>query len=73
LLLASSATSRPIVERLHAEMRRITADPGFHKRVSEIGLMPLQPRSIEEIELYIKSERARWSQVVTELGLAGSR
>jgi tripartite-type tricarboxylate transporter receptor subunit TctC len=73
LLLASSATSRPIVERLHAEMRRITADAGFQKRVSEIGLMPLQPRSIEEIELYIKSERARWSQVVTELGLAGSR
>lgn len=73
LLLASSATPRPIVERLHREMKLITADPGFQKRVSEIGLMPLQPRSIEEIELYIKSERARWGQVVTELGLAGSR
>jgi hypothetical protein len=40
--------------------------------VSDIGLMPLQPRSIAEIQTYIKSERERWGGVVTQLGLAGS-
>jgi len=72
VLLAPAATPRPIVERLHAEMRRITGDAAFQKRVSDIGLMPLKPRSIAEIETYIKSERDRWSRVVTQLGLAGT-
>jgi tripartite-type tricarboxylate transporter receptor subunit TctC len=72
VLLAPAATPRPVVERLHAEMKRITADAAFQKRVSEIGLMPLQPRSIEEIQQYMRSERERWGGVITQLGLAGS-
>jgi tripartite-type tricarboxylate transporter receptor subunit TctC len=72
VLLAPSATPRPVVDRLHAEMKRITSDPAFQKRVSDIGLMPLGPRSVAEIEQYIKSERERWGGVVTQLGLAGT-
>jgi tripartite-type tricarboxylate transporter receptor subunit TctC len=72
VLLAPSATPRPIVDRLHAAMRTITADPAFQKRVTSIGLMPLAPSSVEDIERYIKSERERWGGVVTELGLAGT-
>ena len=73
VLLAPAATPRPVVERLHAEMNRITGDKAFQKRVSDIGLMPLTPRSIEEIRQYMNRERARWGSVVTELGLAGSQ
>ena len=72
VLMAPSPTPRPVVERLHAEMTRITGDAAFQKRVSDIGLMPLPPRSVEEIQKYIKSERERWGAVVTQLGLAGS-
>jgi hypothetical protein len=53
-------------------MRTITADPAFQKRVADIGLMPLAPSSVEDIERYIKSARERWGGVVTELGLAGT-
>lgn len=72
VLLAPAATPRAIVDRLHAEMKRITADPAFRKRVTEIGLMPLQPTSIEAMQKYMQSERERWSGVVKSLGLAGS-
>ncbi len=72
VLLAPAATPRPIVERLHAEMSRITADKAFQKRVTEIGLMPLDPRPMPEILEYMSRERTRWGAVVTELGLAGS-
>ena len=72
VLMAPSATPRTIVDRLHAEMTRITGAPAFQKRVSEVGLMPLAPRAIADIEKYIKSERDRWSAVVTQLGLAGT-
>jgi hypothetical protein len=37
-----------------------------------MGLIPLAPRTVEEIQGYIKSERDRWGGVVTELGLAGT-
>src|SRR5262245_34038471 len=72
VLLAPAATPRPVVERLHAELTRITGDAGFQKRVTEIGLMPLDPRPVEEIQEYFKRERDRWGGVVTELGLAGT-
>ena len=72
VLLAPSATPPPIVARLHAVMQAITGDPAFQKRVADIGLMPLAPRSVAEIEGYIKAERERWGKVVTELGLAGT-
>jgi tripartite-type tricarboxylate transporter receptor subunit TctC len=72
VLLVPAATPRPVVERLHAEMGRITGDKAFQKRVTDIGLMPLDPRPIAEIERYVRAERARWGGVVTELGLAGS-
>jgi tripartite-type tricarboxylate transporter receptor subunit TctC len=72
VLLAPSATPRPIVDRLHTEMQRITGDPAFHKRISDLGLIPLSPRSVEAIEQYIKSERERWGGLVKELGLAGT-
>jgi len=71
VLLAPAATPRAIVDRLHAEMKRITADPAFQKRVTEIGLMPLQPTSIEAMQKYMQDERERWSGVVKSLGLAG--
>ena len=71
-LLAPAATPGPIVDRLHAEMQRIVGDPAFQKRVTEIGLMPLQPASIEAMQKYMAGERERWGGVVKSLGLAGS-
>jgi tripartite-type tricarboxylate transporter receptor subunit TctC len=73
VLLAPSATPKPIVDRLNKEMARITGDATFQKRVSDIGLMPLQPTSTEEMLKYMASERARWSGVVSQLGLAASQ
>ena len=72
VLLAPAATPRPIVDRLHAEMTRIIGDPAFQKRVTEIGLMPMQPTSIEAMQKYMAGERERWGGVVKSLGMAGS-
>lgn len=61
ILAAPSATPKPIVDRLVAEMAKITADPEFRKRVSAAGLIPRAPMSAEEMQAYVKSERIRWS------------
>jgi tripartite-type tricarboxylate transporter receptor subunit TctC len=73
VLLAPSATPKPIVERLQKEMARITGNDAFQKRVSDIGLMPLKPMSEAEMLNYMAVERVRWGGVVKDLGLAGTQ
>jgi tripartite-type tricarboxylate transporter receptor subunit TctC len=73
LLSAPAATPRPIVDRLHREMRRITASQEFQKRVIAAGLVPRAPTNIEQMRGYIAAEKAKWSKVVKDLGLEGSQ
>lgn len=72
-LLAPAATPKPVVDRLAVEMKRITGSPEFQKKVSDIGLLPMEPLSPGEIDAYIKAERTRWSGVVKKLGLEGTQ
>ena len=73
VILAPAATPRSIVERLHAEMKRITGDKGFQDKLAAIGLLPVNTAPIEEVRNYIRAERAKWSGVDKDLGLEGSQ
>ncbi len=72
VLLAPAKTPRPIVERLHAEMKKIMADPEMQKRASATGLIPIDTPSVAGIQDYMRAERAKWGALVKKLGLAGS-
>jgi tripartite-type tricarboxylate transporter receptor subunit TctC len=61
------------VDRLHAEMKRIMAEPAMRERVASIGLIPNETPSVEEMRAYIKSERLKWGAMVKQLGLEGSQ
>ena len=73
VILAPAATPKDIVDRLHAEMKRITGGKAFQAKVAEIGLMPVDTQSVEDIRHYIRNERGKWSAVVKDLGLEGSQ
>jgi tripartite-type tricarboxylate transporter receptor subunit TctC len=73
VLMAPAKTPRPIVEKLHGEMTAIMSDPEMQKRLSDLGLLPLNPPSIVDTERYIKSETEKWSSLVEKLGLKGSQ
>lgn len=73
VLLAPAATPKPVVDRLHAEMKRISGSEAFKKRATDIGLLPLETQSVDEVRNYIRSERSKWSGVVKSLGLEGSQ
>jgi tripartite-type tricarboxylate transporter receptor subunit TctC len=72
ILVARTGTPQPIVERLNAEMKRIMAASDLQQRISNLGLIPLDPPPIVDTERFIKAETAKWSVVVNSLGLAGS-
>ena len=72
-LLVPSKTPKEIVDRLHAEMKKIMSDPEMIKRASDIGLIPIESPSVAGINDYIKSERAKWGALVDKIGLRGSQ
>jgi tripartite-type tricarboxylate transporter receptor subunit TctC len=73
ILLAPAGTPKEIIDRLHQEMKRIMGAPEMKKRVSDIGLLPIDPLSLEGIRAYIKSEQEKWGSLVRKLGLEGSQ
>jgi tripartite-type tricarboxylate transporter receptor subunit TctC len=72
-LLVPSKTPKEVVDRLHAEMKRIMSDPDMKKKTADIGLIPIDTPSIEGINEYIKAERVKWGTLVDKIGLRGSQ
>ena len=72
-LFARSGTPAPIVTKLHDEMGRIMSSPEIQQKITNLGLIPLNPPSIPETEAYVKSETAKWGKLVKSLGLEGSQ
>ncbi len=73
VLLAPAGTPPEAIAKLHAEMKRIMEAPDMVKKVAAIGLIPQPIVSIEEQRRYIAAENAKWSTLVTSLGLQGSQ
>jgi len=73
MLLAPAKTPRDIVDRLHAEMKRVMADPELKQKIETIGLIPFESPSIEDTRAYRKAEQEKWGALVKKLGLEGSQ
>ena len=72
ILFAPAATPKPIVERLHREMKKIMADPEMIRLTEKIGLLPVESPDVDGIQKYLASEREKWGSLVKQLGLAGT-
>ena len=72
ILFAPAATPKPIIERLHAEMKKIMGDPEMIKLTEKIGLLPVDSPDVDGIQKYLASEREKWGSLVKQLGLDGS-
>ena len=73
MLLVPSKTPQPIIDRLHAEMKRIMQAPEMQAKIAALGLMPNDSPSIEDMRSYIRSEQLKWGALVKQLGLEGSQ
>ncbi len=73
IMLAHAKTPRPIVDRLHNEMKTIMADPVLTQKISDMGLLPYTTPDFDGINKYIASEGEKWGKVVRDLGLEGSQ
>ena len=73
VLLAPAGTPQDVVDKLHAEMKRIMEAPDMRKKISDIGLIPLDIASVEQSRAYIKAEGEKWGSLVRNLGLEASQ
>lgn len=67
-LLAPAGTPRPIIERLHAELVKVTAVAELRDRLRAMGGEP-DSRSPEQFAEFMRSEQARWGKVIREAGI----
>jgi tripartite-type tricarboxylate transporter receptor subunit TctC len=67
-LAVPGATPRPIVERLHDEMKRALSAPDASDRLIKAGLEPVGGTGQELLEL-VKQDIPRFRKLVTEIGI----
>ena len=64
-LLAPAGTPGTIVDKLHAEVALIYADPTMQERLQKAGLFPVSSTPAE-FDAFIRDETARWSKVIKD-------
>jgi tripartite-type tricarboxylate transporter receptor subunit TctC len=67
-LVAPTGTPRPIIDRLHKELREMLASDVMRTRFATVGAEPLSSTP-EEYANDIEQEHTKWSTLVKSLGL----
>jgi tripartite-type tricarboxylate transporter receptor subunit TctC len=68
-VLVPSGTPRPIVDKLHAAIARVLADPEIQARMRKGGAIAVSSQSPEDFKAYMDSETAKWARVIEESGV----
>ena len=68
MVVAPGATPKPVVDKLHAELKAIMAMPETRQAITRIGLVPADSGPPEELQAFVKSEIVRWGEVVKRSG-----
>jgi tripartite-type tricarboxylate transporter receptor subunit TctC len=73
MVVAPAKTPRPIVDKLHTELKDVFATPQISGAIAKTGMLPLPTPTVEAMQAFVKSEIKRWGEVVHKAGIAGSR
>jgi hypothetical protein len=61
MLVANAETARAIVDRLNSKMKEIMSNPDIQKRISNMGLIPVDPRRLPIPNNFLKVKRSSGS------------
>jgi tripartite-type tricarboxylate transporter receptor subunit TctC len=68
MVIAPVGTPKPVIDKLHSELKTIMAMPETRAQIDKIGLVPVDTGSVPELQAYVKSEIVRWGDVVRKAG-----
>jgi tripartite-type tricarboxylate transporter receptor subunit TctC len=72
MFVAPANTPNQIINRLHSELKSITALPEIQQRFRTLGLISIDSPAIEDLAVYVKFEIDRWGKVIRSAGIAES-
>jgi len=72
MIVAPAKTPKPIVDKLHDEIKAIIAEPAVHQQMLKLGLIPVDSPPVAELRKFMASENARWGKIVKDAGIAGT-
>jgi len=67
-IFVPAGTPAPIIDRLHAEIRKILAEPEMQDKLKGFGMAPAD-MSTAEIAAFQKAEVEKWAQVIKAAGI----
>jgi tripartite-type tricarboxylate transporter receptor subunit TctC len=73
MVVTTGKSPQPAVDRLHGELTRILGKSEVKEQLLKLSLLPMQTKSVPEMQGFVKSEIARWGKVVEQAGIAGSQ
>ena len=68
MVVAPAATPKPVVDRLHADIRATMAMPETRQAIARIGLVPVDSGAPAELQAFVRTEIVRWRDVVERSG-----
>ena len=68
-VLVPSGTPRPIVDKLHAAIIKVLAEPEIQARMRNAGVIAVSSRSPEDFKRYMDVETVKWTRVIQESGV----
>jgi tripartite-type tricarboxylate transporter receptor subunit TctC len=68
-VLVPSGTPRPIIDKLHAAIVKVLADPEIQERMRKGGAIAVSSKSPEDFRNYMDTETAKWTRVIEESGV----
>jgi tripartite-type tricarboxylate transporter receptor subunit TctC len=68
-VLVPAGTPRPIVEKLHAAIVKVLAEPAIQARMRNVGAIAVASKTPEEFRAYMDAETAKWTKVIEESGV----
>ena len=73
MVAGPAGTPKPIVERLHTELKSIMGSEEVQQLVNRTGVVPVVSPPLAELSKFISTEKERWGRVVQQAGLAGTQ
>ncbi len=68
MLAAPAATPADAVEKLHTALKQLEQQPEIEQKIRNLGTIPVITPPVSEMKDFIKTEVARWGEVVKKSG-----
>ncbi len=68
-VMVPTGTPRPIIDKLHAALIKVLADPRVQERMRQGGAIAVSSKSPEDFKSYIDGETAKWTKVIEDSGV----